>query len=32
MAFGKTTSSQLKKIADEFVDLDKEPERYLYIK
>jgi len=29
IAFGKTTSSQLKKVADEFIDLDKEPDRYL---
>jgi len=29
IAFGKTTSSQLKKVADEFVDLDKDPNRYL---
>jgi uncharacterized LabA/DUF88 family protein len=29
IAFGKTTSSQLKKVADEFIDLDKEPERFL---
>lgn len=32
IAFGKTTSSQLKKSADEFIDLDKNPEKYLYIK
>jgi uncharacterized LabA/DUF88 family protein len=29
IAFGKTTSSQLKKVADEFIDLDKNPERFL---
>ncbi len=29
IAFGKTTSSKLKNIADEFIDMDKEPERYL---
>ncbi|KPJ57545.1 hypothetical protein AMJ49_00270 [Parcubacteria bacterium DG_74_2] len=32
MAFGKTTSSKLKKSADEFVDLDKDQKRYLLIK
>jgi uncharacterized LabA/DUF88 family protein len=29
IAFGKTTSSQIKKVADEFIDLDKNPERFL---
>ena len=29
IAFGKTTSSQLKKVTDEFIDLDKKPDRYL---
>ena len=29
IAFGKTTSSQLKKVTDEFIDLDKEPDKYL---
>ncbi len=29
MAFGKTTSSRLKETADEFFDLDKEPEKFL---
>lgn len=29
IAFGKTTSSKLKEIADEFVDLDKRPSKYL---
>ena len=29
MAFGKTTSSRLKEIADEFIDLDEKPNKYL---
>jgi len=29
MAFGKTTSSHLKEVADEFIDLDKSPEMFL---
>jgi len=29
IAFGKTTSSKLKEIADEFIDLDNEPKKYL---
>jgi len=29
LAFGKTTSSKLKETADEFIDLDKKPNRYL---
>lgn len=29
IAFGKTTSSKLKEVADEFVDLDKKPNKYL---
>ncbi len=29
LAFGKTTSSHLKEEADEFIDLDKYPEKYL---
>lgn len=29
MAFGKTTSSRLKEAADEFIDLDKGPEKFL---
>jgi len=29
IAFGKTTSSRLKDIADEFIDLEKNPEKYL---
>src|SRR3990167_4020501 len=29
LAFGRTTSSKLKEIADEFVDLDKSPEKFL---
>lgn len=29
MAFGRTASSKLKEIADEFIDLEKEPEKYL---
>src|SRR3990167_6069767 len=29
MAFGKTTSSRLKEIADEFIDLDKNPDKFL---
>ncbi len=29
LAFGKTTSSKLKEIADEFIDLDKRPNKYL---
>ena len=32
MAFGKTTSAKLKEIADEFIDLDKYPEKYLFKK
>ena len=31
MAFGKTTSSHLKEIADEFIDIDKEKEKFLFI-
>src|SRR5882724_4605700 len=29
LSFGKTTSSRLKEVADEFIDLDLEPETYL---
>lgn len=29
LAFGKTTSSKLKDVADEFMDLDKNPNKYL---
>ncbi len=29
LAFGKTTSSKLKEVADEFIDLDKRPSKYL---
>lgn len=29
MAFGRTTSSKLKEIADEFFDIEEEPKRYL---
>ena len=29
IAFGKTTSSRLKETADEFIDLDKKPNKYL---
>ena len=29
LAFGKTTSSKLKEAADEFIDLDKSPNKYL---
>jgi len=29
VAFGKTTSLKLKEIADEFIDLDKEPDKFL---
>ena len=29
MAFGKTTSSHLKEVADEFLDLDKNQEKFL---
>ena len=29
MAFGKTTSSKLKEIADEFIDLESSPRKYL---
>jgi uncharacterized LabA/DUF88 family protein len=29
LAFGKTTSSKLKEAADEFIDLDKTPSKYL---
>lgn len=29
MAFGRTTSSRLKETADEFIDLDKNPRKYL---
>jgi uncharacterized LabA/DUF88 family protein len=29
LAFGKTTSSKLKETADEFIDLDKNPDKYL---
>ena len=29
IAFGKTTSSKLKEITDEFLDLDKDPKKYL---
>jgi len=29
MAFGKNTSAHLKEIADEFIDLDKNPEKFL---
>jgi len=31
MAFGKTTSAHLKEIADEFIDIDKEKEKFLFI-
>ncbi len=29
LAFGKTTSSRLKEVTDEFIDLDKKPSKYL---
>jgi uncharacterized LabA/DUF88 family protein len=29
IAFGRSTSSKIKEIADEFVDMEKEPDRYL---
>ena len=29
MAFGRTTSSKLKEIADEFIDMEKNTEKYL---
>ena len=29
IAFGKTTSSKLKEVADEFIDLEEDPEKYL---
>lgn len=29
IAFGKTTSSRLKEVTDEFIDLDKNPKKYL---
>ena len=29
LAFGKTTSSKLKEVTDEFIDLDKRPSKYL---
>lgn len=29
MAFGRTTSSKLKEVADEYIDLDQGPEKYL---
>lgn len=32
IAFAKTTSSKLKEIADEFIDLDKNPNKYLLLK
>jgi len=32
MAFGKTTSARLKEIADEFIDIDKDIEKYLFNK
>ena len=32
IAFGKTTSSKLKEVADEFIDLDKNPKKYLLTK
>lgn len=32
LAFGKTTSSKLKEAADEFIDLDKSPDKYLFKK
>jgi len=31
MAFSKTTSIKLKEISDEFIDIEKNPERYLYL-
>ncbi|MBU3895782.1 NYN domain-containing protein [Patescibacteria group bacterium] len=31
LAFGKTTSSHLKEIADEFIDIDKDPQKFLLI-
>lgn len=30
IAFGRTTSAKLKEAADEFIDLEKNPEKYLY--
>jgi uncharacterized LabA/DUF88 family protein len=32
LAFGNTTSTRLKEVADEFIDLEKKPEKYLLIK
>ena len=32
IAFGRTTSSELRDVADEFVDLDKNPKKYLLTK
>lgn len=32
MAFGSTTATKVKKAADEFIDLEKQPERYLFKK
>lgn len=32
IAFGRSTSSRLKEVADEFVDLDKSPRKYLLVK
>jgi len=32
IAFGRTTSSKLKEVADEFIDLDKNPKKYLLTK
>jgi len=32
LAFGNTTSTKLKEAADEFIDLEKKPEKYLLIK
>jgi len=29
IAFGKSSSSRLKEVADEFIDLEKNPEKYL---
>lgn len=32
IAFGRTTSSKLKEAADEFIDIEKKPTKYLYAK
>jgi uncharacterized LabA/DUF88 family protein len=29
VAFGRSSSSKLKEVADEFIDLEKSPEKYL---